>query len=505
MASGAVSSGPVGTVAPDADFRYPGEKCVPQNYMRRIEPDRSVLIRRRSGAIPPAAGRSVSISARSSALGTERGAGLDVGQQLLGRGGAGDDRRHLRLGQQPAEGDLQHAHAALVGEGLQALEAVPRRRVQQVRLLLPQPTPGRRIGSGVLAGQQPVGQREERQHAEAEGVGGRQQLALDVAVQQRVLVLRRDERCPRGACGPPRRRRPSASRRSSNARCSGPFRRPPDRPGRPGSPRSASADPAGATGRGRSSRCPAGAATPRPRPGCSGGIRGRRSPVRSRPPASMPNLVATTTSAAAFAQRRTEELLAATGRLAVDVGHVEQRDPGVERGVDEFAWMPPASRSRCVARPRLLQPSPTTDTDSPERPTRRRFSSVIGSDYGPGTRRALSRSGAAAVVAPRWNGLVNRADSGCPPSTRSSTARPAARPCSAAGCTIVVRSCGTIRSSAMPSKPTTLRSSGHPQPQLLGGLDHPGGQQVALRHDRGRSSHPGRPAVHGRPPCPRRR
>ena len=54
---------------------------------------------------------------------------------------------------------------------------------------------------------------------------------------------------------------------------------------------------------------------------------------RSSPPMSIPNFVATTTSSRAARERLAEELLAVA--RAVDVGGVEERDAGVERGVDD--------------------------------------------------------------------------------------------------------------------------------------------------------------------------
>ena len=54
--------------------------------------------------------------------------------------------------------------------------------------------------------------------------------------------------------------------------------------------------------------------------------------------------------------------------------------------------------------------------------------------------------------------------SACPPPSSAATARPAARPFSTAGCTIVVSSYGATPSSRTPSNPATLTSSGTRRP-----------------------------------------
>ena len=139
------------------------------------------------------------------------------------------------------------------------------------------------LAAAVLAGEQAVLQREERQHAQAEALARRDQLALDVAVEQRVAVLRRHERA-RGPWSPrsTRRRRP-ASRRSWSSRGSAPCPRGPARSAHRASRRSGSPGRARAAGRGRCGRSAAGAGSPRPRAGCSGATRARRGPRRWRP------------------------------------------------------------------------------------------------------------------------------------------------------------------------------------------------------------------------------
>ena len=75
----------------------------------------------------------------------------------------------------------------------------------------------------------------------------------------------------------------------------------------------------------------------------------------------LPNLVAITTCPGA--PRALAEEAPRIAPAAVDVGGVEQRDAGVERSVDHA---PVAARS--MRPPKLLQPTPTTETDSPEVP-----------------------------------------------------------------------------------------------------------------------------------------
>ncbi len=72
---------------------------------------------------------------------------------------------------------------------------------------------------------------------------------------------------------------------ASEARCAGPFPRPPVRPGRRRCPRSACSGRRGAGSRGRCGRSPAASASPRPRSGCSPGCcRARRDRRQSARP-----------------------------------------------------------------------------------------------------------------------------------------------------------------------------------------------------------------------------
>src|SRR5438105_10550997 len=52
------------------------------------------------------------------------GGGGGVGRHLVGAGGAGDDRGHAALGQEPGDGQLADGAAPLGGEGPVGLEAV---------------------------------------------------------------------------------------------------------------------------------------------------------------------------------------------------------------------------------------------------------------------------------------------------------------------------------------------------------------------------------------------
>ena len=101
------------------------------------------------------------------------------------------------MAQQPGEGQFQEGVAAFAGPGLQGLDPVEG-GVTQGGLSSGPPggEPGalrRGLAAPVLARQQARGQREERQEAQAEVVAGRQHLAFHVALQQRIEVLGRDE------------------------------------------------------------------------------------------------------------------------------------------------------------------------------------------------------------------------------------------------------------------------------------------------------------------------
>ena len=114
----------------------------------------------------------------------ECGRRQDVGIDLLGGGRAGDHRCHRRLRQEPTERDVEHAHTALRSELLQLLQGIPRRGFEQMRLQFAQSAACRGVSPGVLAGQQAIGEREERQDADAEPPSGRDQLLLDGSVSK---------------------------------------------------------------------------------------------------------------------------------------------------------------------------------------------------------------------------------------------------------------------------------------------------------------------------------
>src|SRR5271166_1810964 len=121
----------------------------------------------------------------------------DILLDLFRPGGPGDDARHLRAPRQPADGELEERAAALGGEALEALDDRP--------IIVGQIAVGRSLHIGqtgafwhrrvafVLAGQQAVSQRRERDQAEAIGLQHRHHLAVEPARQQAVLLLARDE------------------------------------------------------------------------------------------------------------------------------------------------------------------------------------------------------------------------------------------------------------------------------------------------------------------------
>ena len=150
--------------------------------MRRLEP------------FSPRAKRS--ISARSSGVSAHSTA-LHVLLELLGLRRAGDDARHVGLGGEPAEGELEQAAAVALGEVLQPLDFPPVGLGhvavgEALRGGEPRALRRRRVAL-VLAGQKPARQREERQQPHPVRLDRRHELALDVAHDEAVLVLARDE------------------------------------------------------------------------------------------------------------------------------------------------------------------------------------------------------------------------------------------------------------------------------------------------------------------------
>ena len=100
--------------------------------------------------------------------------------------------------------------AAVAREGLERLDPVPRRVVDVEPLRREARALGRRLAAAVLAGEQAAREREVRQQAEPEPLARGDQVALGVAREPRVLVLRRDE---------PRRAARAAATSSASATC----------------------------------------------------------------------------------------------------------------------------------------------------------------------------------------------------------------------------------------------------------------------------------------------
>ena len=132
---------------------------------------------------------------------------MGVGVHLLGARRAGDDRADLMVAQQPREGQAQqryldllgvveqrpHPSLDLVAEPVHA--AIGRHRREPGAL-------GKRLARLHLAGEQSVGERVEGQEANTELVAGVEHaVALRFAGEQRVLVLDRGERGPRSRRG----------------------------------------------------------------------------------------------------------------------------------------------------------------------------------------------------------------------------------------------------------------------------------------------------------------
>ena len=136
---------------------------------------------------------------------------------------------------------------------------------------------------GEFAGQDPVGQRAPRGHGQAEGLGHRQQLALDVAAAAgcRAPAGRRtaSTHATRPGCWPGR----SPTRGHRRYRHRGSSRRGPDHRGRAWSPRPGWRRPTCAPSRCRCSRCAAAAGwSPGTAAGSCGGCRPRWGHPRSR-------------------------------------------------------------------------------------------------------------------------------------------------------------------------------------------------------------------------------
>src|SRR4029077_13374483 len=79
------------------------------------------------------------------------------------------------------------------GELLERLEPVPHLVVRLEALLRKAAARGRPLAAAPLACQQAAGERKERDHADSHSLASGEQLVLCLALEQRVLVLRRDE------------------------------------------------------------------------------------------------------------------------------------------------------------------------------------------------------------------------------------------------------------------------------------------------------------------------
>src|ERR1700736_1600203 len=121
---------------------------------------------------------------------------LDVLAHLLRTGGAADDARDLRLRHQPSDRQLEQRVASLARKLFELLEQIVIRPGQRPRRNpLQQRHPGAlgRLGAApILAGQETARQRKKRQDTDAKVAAGGDQFALDLAIEQVVLILRRD-------------------------------------------------------------------------------------------------------------------------------------------------------------------------------------------------------------------------------------------------------------------------------------------------------------------------
>ncbi len=122
--------------------------------------------------------------------------GGGVGLHLGAGGGAGDDRGHLLVAEEPGHGQLQQAVPLRFGEGAQPLDGGQLRVEGGVMVGLharQAATGGRRLAQLVLPGQEPGGQREVRHEGDARPAALGEDLALGGALQEAVFVLDGDE------------------------------------------------------------------------------------------------------------------------------------------------------------------------------------------------------------------------------------------------------------------------------------------------------------------------
>ena len=169
----------------------------------------------------------------------------DIGRDLLRRGRAGDDARHHRAVQQPAEGEVEQAVPARRAERGETLDRVPVRLGQialgDVRHRGQPSARRRRRVAAVFPGQQAVGERRERDQAEPIGLQHRHQRVVELALQHVVALLAGDEGREIEMLRGPLRLDDLPGRQPSSSRCSAPCPAARDRRARAASPRSASA------------------------------------------------------------------------------------------------------------------------------------------------------------------------------------------------------------------------------------------------------------------------
>src|SRR5438270_444382 len=118
---------------------------------------------------------------------------LHVVTHLLPLRRARDHRHDRRHREQAADGDVEHRDVALLRVALHRLDLRP---AFGRYLASGEPPFLRRLPQRMLPGQQPAREREIRQHADPEAVAGPEHVVLCVALDEAVLVLRRDEARP---------------------------------------------------------------------------------------------------------------------------------------------------------------------------------------------------------------------------------------------------------------------------------------------------------------------
>ena len=229
---------------------------LPSSRISMTTPSRNVVPARAGAVAYFAVMRSISsMSSRD----RRHPAARDIGRDLLRRGRAGDDARHHRPVQQPAEGEFEQAYARAPRRTRRGARPCPNSpRSDSARRYAASPPSACRPAAARRGG---ISRSAARWPAARTGSARARRIAAPASARRRA-------RAPAGCSAPGRRQsardrnasRSTAPRRparptASSSRCSAPCPAARDRRARAASPRSASADRRCAGSRGRYSRC----------------------------------------------------------------------------------------------------------------------------------------------------------------------------------------------------------------------------------------------------------